>query len=159
MPPAGAVWGIVSSRHAGLVDESRACLRNRPAPTYINQSVSADLPCFHTTPRLLPFNLTIDWYYYSIYCLNLCCNRQNITEIDSLPAPSQSQHSIEHHSISLTQLKGKPTTPLVQAGALSWPARTHASWQQITHLFLLLLSPAATQRRSAQWPGRPTVPT
>ena len=74
MPPAGAVWGIVSSRHAGPVDESRACLRNRPAPTYINQSVSADLPCFHTTPRLLPFNLTIDWYYYSIYCSNLCCN-------------------------------------------------------------------------------------
>jgi hypothetical protein len=34
MPPAGAVWGIVSSRHAGPVDESRACLRNRPAPTY-----------------------------------------------------------------------------------------------------------------------------
>ena len=168
MPPAGAVWGIVSSRHAGPVDESRACLRNRPAPTYINQSVSADLPCFHTTPRLLPFNLTIDWYYYSIYCLNLCCNRQNITEIDSLPAPSQSQHSIEHHSISLTQLKGKPTTPLVRPGPYhGLHQRTRAGSLQITHLFLLLLMPSfelrtqvlpSTARRSAQWPGRPTVP-
>ena len=158
MPPAGAVWGIVSSRHAGPVDESRACLRNRPAPTYINQSVSADLPCFHTTPRLLPFNLTIDWYYYSIYCSNLCCNitSQRLTRCLHPASPSIPSST---YSISLTQLQGKPTTPRVQAGALSGPARTHASWQQITHLFLLLLSPAATQRRSAQWPGRPTVPT
>ena len=165
MPPAGAVWGIVSSRHAGLVDESRACLRNRPAPTYINQSVSADLPCFHTTPRLLPFNLTIDWYYYSIYCSNLCCNitSQRLTRCLHPASPSIPSST---YSISLTQLQGKPTTPLVRPGPYHGLHQlTRAGSLQIMHLSLLLLmlsfelrtqALSSMARRSAQWPGRPT---